>query len=814
MTQAQTTAPTVGSISFVGGPRGGDTYVMGAEIQLNVGFSAPVNVTGQPQLALTIGTQTRQAAFLSINSSGNTLSFKYVVQSTDSDTNGISIGANALSLNGGTIKARDDGTTDADRTHDSKSDDSNHKVDGSQAPSVVSVTFSNSPDSGDTYRVGERISVRVRFNGPFTRTGALRLSINIGDETRQAILTGGGGNSIGFGYTVISTDLDEDGISIPANAIDPNDGTIKAADGTTDVDLMHTAVEADPNRKVDGISGSAPTVLQITWDKASYPPANGYNYIRDETIQMTVKFSASVVVTGTPRLALTFGSRTRYATYSGNPGNSSDVGFQYSVQSTDYDNDGVSVAVNALELNSGSIKLEADGTTDADLAHAAVAADADFRVNGRITTVASAPVVTGFAFPYSPDNGTAYVLGETLYVEIIFDQFVIYENIGPMRLKLMIGTQSREATFSFSDFPATRIEFEYSVKQSDVDTNGISIPANALSLNGGVIKAADDRATSADLRNDAVSDNPAHKVDADIVTAPTVHLVRWDKGFHPPANGDAYLSGERIRINIIFNRFVVVTGTPQLALIIGSQTRLAEYAGHRNSNFVPFDYIVQDSDYDSDGVSIPANAIRLNGGTIKLAANGTTDADLRHAAVPADPSFKVKAGTPPPPPPQPPVVKASMADVNGDGVMDEDDALVMYYAYALEDLLGDGSSSTSGVARFRQTLLGGRTSISNPSDADLVEMVRKANAWKGVGRQANGDINGDGTITADDALVMYYAYALGDLLGDGSSSASGVARFRETLLGGRVAAGTSPSDSNLLLMLRRANALRTAAGGI
>ena len=154
-----------------------------------------------------------------------------------------------------------------------------------------------------------------------------------------------------------------------------------------------------------------------------------------------------------------------------------------------------------------------------------------------------------------------------------------------------------------------------------------------------------------------------------------------------------------------------------------------------------------------------------------------------------------------------------MADVNGDGVMTEDDALVMYYAYALEDLLGDGSSSMSGVARFRQTLLGGRASISNPSDAVLVEMLRKANTWKGVGGQANGDINGDGAITADDALVMYYAYALGDLLGDGSSSASGVARFRETLLGGRVAAGTSPSDANLLLMLQRANALRVAVGG-
>ena len=34
----------------------------------------------------------------------------------------------------------------------------------------------------------------------------------------------------------------------------------------------------------------------------------------------------------------------------------------------------------------------------------------------------------------------------------------------------------------------------------------------------------------------------------------------------------------------------------------------------------------------------------------------------------------------------------------------------------------------------------------------------------------------------DDALLMYYAYELGGLLGDGDSG--GVARFRQTLLAG------------------------------
>ena len=148
---------------------------------------------------------------------------------------------------------------------------------------------------------------------------------------------------------------------------------------------------------------------------------------------------------------------------------------------------------------------------------------------------------------------------------------------------------------------------------------------------------------------------------------------------------------------------------------------------------------------------------------------------------------------------------ATLADVNSDSTLDEDDALVLYYAYALQDLLGDGTSG--GVARFRQTLLAGRTGRPNPSDADLTEMLHSANQWKQVGVGAGGDLNRDGVVDEDDALVMYYAYALQDLLGDGDTG--GVARFRQTLLAGR-AGRPNPSDADLQLLLRRANELRAS----
>ena len=143
------------------------------------------------------------------------------------------------------------------------------------------------------------------------------------------------------------------------------------------------------------------------------------------------------------------------------------------------------------------------------------------------------------------------------------------------------------------------------------------------------------------------------------------------------------------------------------------------------------------------------------------------------------------------------------ADVNGDGELDGDDALVMYYAYELVELLGDGD--TGGVGRFRRTLLAGLSGELAPSDADLMEMLRKSQAWRASGVDAGGDVNDDTVVDMDDALLMYYAYELGDLLGDGDSG--GVARFRRTLLAGP-SGRPSPSDADLMEMLRMANRLR------
>ncbi|MEY8860466.1 T9SS type A sorting domain-containing protein, partial [Tenacibaculum singaporense] len=90
------------------------TYTTGQNLDFTVNFNENTNVNttgGTPQIAITIGTTTRQAVYLS-GSGTSALVFRYTVQSGDLDTDGIVVGT--LALNGGTLK--DTATNDANLT--------------------------------------------------------------------------------------------------------------------------------------------------------------------------------------------------------------------------------------------------------------------------------------------------------------------------------------------------------------------------------------------------------------------------------------------------------------------------------------------------------------------------------------------------------------------------------------------------------------------------------------------------------------------------------------------------------------------------
>ena len=182
------------------------------------------------------------------------------------------------------------------------------------------------------------------------------------------------------------------------------------------------------------------------------------------------------------------------------------------------------------------------------------------------------------------------------------------------------------------------IKFNYVVQADDRDGDGISIVSNALTLNGGTIRESANAAVL-DLGEHAISNDSRYKVDGSI-NHPTG--VSWVSVNSRPMSGDTYGLGETIEIDVDFSRPVTVTGTPRLALTIGSVTRLVDMAFvFGTTDGIRFNYVVQADDRDGDGISVGSNALTLNGGTIRDADETAVALDLGEHAITNDGRHKV-----------------------------------------------------------------------------------------------------------------------------------------------------------------------------
>ena len=86
---------------------------------------------------------------------------------------------------------------------------------------------------------------------------------------------------------------------------------------------------------------------------------------------------------------------------------------------------------------------------------------------------------------------------------------------------------------------------------------------------------------------------------------------------------DQFWLSEVIRVKVAFSDSVDVTGTPHMVLGIGSCTDcFAEYASGTGTDTLLFAYEVVRGDTDSTGISIAADALKLNSGTINASGSG------------------------------------------------------------------------------------------------------------------------------------------------------------------------------------------------
>ena len=308
--EAQSSAPTVRRISFFGLAEGDSTYYRGEAVRVRIRFSQQILVDvsgGSPYVDLVVGDETRRARF--VRSATNRLDFAYTVQEGDADGDGVSLGANALALDGATVKSAADSTTDANPAHGPFDGGLAHKVDGSRVrpeppppPTVQSIDFFGLAEGDSTYYRGEAVRVRIRFSQQIlvdVSGGSPYVDLVVGDETRRARFVRSATNRLDFAYTVQEGDADGDGVSLGANALALDGATVKsAADSTTDANPAHGPFDGGLAHKVDGSRvrpepPPPPTVQSIDF----FGLAEGDStYYRGEAVRVRIRFSQQILV--------------------------------------------------------------------------------------------------------------------------------------------------------------------------------------------------------------------------------------------------------------------------------------------------------------------------------------------------------------------------------------------------------------------------------------------------------------------------------------------------------------------------------------
>ena len=608
--EVETLAPTISGVAISSATGVQNNFVnAGDVVSVTATFSESVivdNASGTPTLTLIVGSTNRTSTYVS--GSGSTpLVFQYTIQAGDNDSNGISIGTNALSLNSGTI--RDAAGNNATLTHSSVADNSNYMVDAI-LPTVdsVEITSATTGMQNNFLNAGDVVSVTATFSEVVNKTGTPQLTLAVGSNNRTATYASGTGSApLVFQYTIQAGDNDTDGISIGANVLALNNGTISDPAGNN-ATLTHSAVLANTSYKVDT---TAPTVDNFTLSDTALK--NGDN--------ATVTLGFSEVVIGFTAADIT------------NPNGSLP-------SMTSNDNitwTGTFTPATNTEVATNTLSLSANSYTDLAGNNGPSATFSNYEVETRV------PMISGVVITSATGVQSDFVnAGDVVTLTATFSESVIVDNASSNpTLTLALDSSNPNATYTSGD-NSTALVFQYTIQTGDTDNDGISIGSNALALNSATIRdAADNNAT---LTHNSVANNSGYKVDT---TPPTVDSVAITNGtgmLNNFLNASDAAGSDVVSATVTFSEVVNKTGTPQLTLAIGSDNQTATYASGTGYAPLVFKYTIQAGDNDTDGISIGANAIALNSGTISDPAGN--NATLTHDAEPSNSSYMVDTEAP------------------------------------------------------------------------------------------------------------------------------------------------------------------------
>ena len=658
-------APTVTSVAVPGN----GNYHTGQSLSFTVDFSTAVNVTGTPELALTLDTGGTVQATYQGGTGTSALVFAYTVQAGQQDATGITVGA--LTLNGGTIK--DSSNNAAVLTLNNVASTASVDV---QAilPTVSSINVTgSSPTNGTsesfTVTYSEAMNPSTVLAADFTATqvsgsitdtgitvaevstsvytvtvngvsgnGVLRLDMNSGTSEQDSY-----GNTISGGHTgnqTYTVDQTAPTISsiVPAAAnpgkggsetftvtfseavsgVDSSDFTV-AASGTTDTGI--TGVTTSDNIHytvtVGGVGGNGTLGLNLNASGTGIADAAG-NAITGGltgspyTIDTTPPTASSITAVGS--LTNNASSEAFTVTFSEPVAGVTASDFTLTTANTP---GGTALTTGGITSITTSDNIHytvtvgsvaGDGTLRLDL-KAASTGITDAAGNGATAGFASGDTYTIEHTPpavtSSVATGTATNNAGSDAFTVTFSESVSGVNSGDFDVNLT-------GTAAYTGIQVTPL----SGSTYQVTVQGVTGDGTLQLAYDGSAHDVTDAAGNIAAANYTAGDT--YTVDH---TAPTVTSVAV------PANA-TYIAGQHLDFTVNFSEAVTVSGTPEIGITLDTGgTVYAQYLSGSGTTALTFRYTVLANEGDPDGIGVGSSLV-LNGGTIQDAATNAAVATL------------------------------------------------------------------------------------------------------------------------------------------------------------------------------------------
>ena len=568
--------PYVRSVSVTSRPRVGDTYGRGEKVEVQVTFDQEVVVSGVPVVGLTVGGAWRGAGYTS-GSGTRVLTFHYEVGEDHTDTDGISIRpSNSAGSHGfvGTGSSITDEEFDvaANRAYSAQRNLSGHKVDGTvkrapskptgltagpATPTTVPLSWTAPEHQGATAVAGYKVEWSSRGPGLWmvADTGSIATAYTLTGLTPQTTYhyRVSAINSVGASepsdslsattppLPVVTISASDDTEGNPVTAVtEGNDArfTLSFTGNVTEVRRVDAGLEVQgdffagseatfywsdlPAGRLEGhiVTTTSADALDEAdgWVTVTLLPEDEYTIGRPKTATVTILDDDEVpgaigdlaAAPGDERVVLSWSPPM-------DEGTSPVLGFDYRARKetasnwSSWTDTGVGPRANNPTYTVTNLDNDTPYTFEVRARSAAGKGPPSNRATG---TPLPPPVLTSIELTSDAGSDGTYAIGDDIVATVTFDRTLRLDtDNGTPALKLTIGNGTGEATCALAT-DTKKLDCTYAVVGDEEDTDGVSVGADPLALNGGRIHGIHGATGGdAELTHAALGSDASHKVD-------------------------------------------------------------------------------------------------------------------------------------------------------------------------------------------------------------------------------------------------------------------------------------------------------------